>query len=328
MSKLQSVSEIYLRTILSLLNKVKDLAEQKALTQKELQASLNLSKIAQDDLLKLGDIAEEYKLSDHTQSLNIDEDKMIPEFSMYNKYVCAIKFRKAVIAVIAANRLSRKFSKERIYGTPIPRHISHPILQGGSRITSMISHIGIIDKEQFPERLMSDVISKAIKNLSKEEELNVVVESLDEMCRNKEQQNSILVFLADGLKKLKSKYSWMHLGVPLEYILDDPLNVEGSKNYMVESAKRIENGLMRLKEIPQLMNRINYQKEREESLMKQLTIIQSQAKEYEGKINQLIKELKNKENTMVTADKYEALVHELEAKGRNMSSLTTEIVRL
>eukprot|EP00826_Nyctotherus_ovalis_P015904 TRINITY_DN14562_c0_g1_i1.p1 TRINITY_DN14562_c0_g1~~TRINITY_DN14562_c0_g1_i1.p1 ORF type:complete len:337 (+),score=53.56 TRINITY_DN14562_c0_g1_i1:444-1454(+) len=275
------------------------------------------------------------------QSISIDEDKMIPEFSMYKKYMCAVKYRKAVITVIAANRLSKKLTKETRYGTQIPKYIPHAVLQAGSRLTSMISHLAIIEGS-FPKRLMTSVIAKAVENMHKADnatgELNVVIESLDEMWRydfkSKGRESgggltkdcTMLVFLAEGLAKLKSKYSWMHLGVPLEHALDDPLNVGGNKDSIVNCVKKIEGELVKLKDIEQLKSKLEIHKDREEALMKQLTAMQAQSKDYEGNIERLVDELKVKENTMVAVDKYESLIHELEAKARNMSSLTSEIV--
>jgi len=393
-NKLQKACEVYLRAILSLTRKVEDLAEQKALAQKELKTFVGLSSATQGQLNALGTIAEEEaKLDLELQTLKpsllrtttTEGEQLATELQKHKKYVHALKFRKAAITIIAANRLNnllKRSQKEKRYGNPINKYgtisqfLADSLLQTTvpestgvllNKLNSLIEYISIIPNEQFPENSLKDLSSRITDNFptkpwSSAEECKLLVQSLEELHKlenfNKNERGIIMSplmsekskkisakstisvhgtlidFLQDGLASIKSKYSWLHLGIPLELLSNDIKYIDTvfyKDLISQEDSKKVEKALNQLKLIPQLKTQLELAKEREEALSKQLANCQMENKEYEENVKKLmsaVDELQIKEATMVTADAYEEANRNAETKNREIEQLTSDLVFL
>ena len=317
--------------------KVKDLSDQKVLMKKELNEYMTLHKNAQEQLIYLGKMQS----TKDYQSTNVEGDKLSSEFSMYKKYEYTKKFRRSVIAVLAANRLLKYLKKDSRYGKKLENDVMY---KGTSEVNFLLPYIGIINTEKLPNGALTKIISNVIQTSTKlgdySSELSMILQSLEEIYKNDsikykkivQEKGDLLYFLREGLMKFKGKYSWLHLGVPLDYLSENDLNNDRliNRNYILqENAKKIERNLIRLKEIPQLQEQLNLSKDKENALIRELASIEKQVKEYEENIHQLMAEIDNlreKETIMVSATTYDDVVRDLEHKGKEVISLTNTMV--
>ncbi len=390
-----------MRVLLGLTRKVEDLVEQKAMAQKELKTFVGLANAAQSQLSSLGLAADEETKSDaELQTMNkpsllrtttTEGEQIAAELQKHKKYVYALKFRKAVIAVLAANRLGqRKARRTQRYGVAVGKcgslsqFLADSLLQTSvpetttvsvvNRLSSVLPHLSILPSGQFQEGALVQAamriaagLSTAGKGLPVAEECRVVVQALEELQKSEttselrpaltkeftspEVPSSILRseklrqspaaaptgdivdFLQHGLASIKGKYSWLHLGVPLELFSADIKYIDTlfyKDLISQEDVKKIERALSQLHNVVQLKGQLDVSKEREDALVKQLTVNQSECKEYEETIKKLeaaVDELQAKQATMVTSEAYEDLGRRLEGKDKEADSLATEIVR-
>eukprot|EP00826_Nyctotherus_ovalis_P044167 TRINITY_DN4755_c0_g1_i5.p1 TRINITY_DN4755_c0_g1~~TRINITY_DN4755_c0_g1_i5.p1 ORF type:complete len:770 (-),score=219.00 TRINITY_DN4755_c0_g1_i5:788-3097(-) len=311
--KLQKVCEVYLRALFSMLLKLKDLAAQKSITQKELKTYVALSDSLKEQLRSLGIEAASINRSQDSTQYSLKEIKK------HKKYLHLLKFRKSAIAVCAVNRLLR-FTRPQL-----PKSL-----------------VQVASDTEFPQNELSSIIGKAIKEFPKEwssaEELSLVSQSLKEVSRLHSQSESNLLkspLLADtlreGLLEIGSKCNWLTLGVPSElqsFGIECVDKIFYKDLLALENAKQVERCLKQAKLVPKLEVELASYKDQEADLVRELQELQAAASEYEKKVEQLSNELELKERNSVSKEVYQGVIEELRKKEEDVEKLARDLVRV
>lgn len=294
-----------------MLFKLKDLAAQKNITQKELKTYVALSDSLKEQLKSLGVEAAGINCSqDNTQCSPKDIKK-------HKKYLHLLKFRKSAIAVCAANRLLR-FAKPQL-----PKSL-----------------VRITPDTEFAQNELLAFIGKAVKEFPQEwnsvEELSFVSRSLKEVSRLHSQsesgllKSSLLVdTLREGLLEIGSKCNWLTLGIPsiLQTSETEYIDKIFYKDLLAqENVKRVEKCLSQAKLVPGLETELESCKDREGDLARELGEVQAAARECERKAERLANELEVKEQSSVSKEVHQEIVVELKRKEEDAENLAKDLV--
>ncbi len=297
------------------------------------------------------------------------------ELLKHKKYLHVLKFRRAALVVLAANRLAHTVAKGEKntkvptrYGKRLGSHGTSPSVLGQSIDRSvytatasamlgsqfhLLSCLTLIPGQQFPEGSLTKLVmallpqnSDSSKEPKLDEEGKLVLQALAELQKLAEDgpgkeradiavrdDDSLVRFLQQGLSNIKSKYSWLHLGVPSELLSANIQYIDQLfyKDILAhENSKRIEKALLNLRQIGQLRRLLESAKEREETLLKQVASGQDDCREYEEHIKKLmgtVEELQQKETNMVPIESYEELQQAFEGKEKELETLNAKEVR-
>lgn len=367
--------DVLLRIILGTSRKVEDLAEQKMIAQRECKSYVSLLGNAQSKLNQLAQIAkegeQEYQAS-KTSPLRAsmgESERLVTELKKHKKYIHSLKFRRAAIVVLAANRLFQSVSKGKKrnfrYGLMLSKCvISHHFNESLTsealempELANSLPFLSILPVSQFLGDRISQSILKFLQQAPDSskfwppnEECKLVVQTMGELQKlNKDEEqlngkrkdfsyhgfvghDTVAQILQQGLSNIKSKYSWLHLGIPPELQSADIKYIDQLffKDLVAqENHKMIEKALAQLMQISQLCSQLAASKERENEIENRLKSKQEETKVYEENIKKLMNaldEMQNKQSIMVPQEAYDELRETLAHKEEEIHSLSTEAV--
>jgi len=252
--KLKKALGVSLRTLLPLVTRVKDLANQKLIAQREAKSLYELT----------NNIKERLKLINKA---------MEPSKS---KYIQVLKFRRVTIVVIAANRLKRGM-KELSYGERVKK-----------------SSMGIMPVSKFEEDIINKLIAKIPKNWNIEGEQKLIIESLRELYNASLQGRfdhtsngkTMIAFLHEGLKEIKNKCRNINIPENIIKILYRDL-------FFQEDIKNIEDLVSQVKLLPQLKVQVNIYKDQKENIERELQATQKEHEKAFNKVITELNEVKD-----------------------------------
>ena len=309
-----------MRALLAMLYKLNDLSEQKNVACKETQTYLNLYNNLKEQLKGL--------------KIELNEDDKNEKNCLKKKYAYAVKLRRAVIVVLAANRLIKlqKHTDELDRDPMIIYKNGNPLL----------ACLRVIQYDKFPEGSLTNITKEIIERMEElpnsVEESKILIGTLMEMPKvqsgpkmNKSIRigRTIIGYLKEGLSEIGNKCNRLRLGSFSNIPMKDIISIDKIfyKDLIAqEYIKRIQKSLNKLKLIPELENKLVLYKDQEETLMGQLENSQGEISEHERNLKMLLDKIKEIEDNTVTTEIYKKVIDELNNKKEEVESLQNELV--
>jgi len=286
---------------------MKNLADQKMVTQKELHTLSALFNNTQKQIKDLAGMVESEKDLQNKNDMSV-------EIKNHKKYIRLLRFRRVTIVIIATNRLLQVINKKE--GNEMSR--GKYKASSSNKLIKQYVYNDIKSLMHYVDIDLNIKLKGKSLNYNRDwDPTEVLVKNLEQLYNEplnakKDRWNSMCDFLRRGLREIMSKYSWLHLNVPSELLT---LNIEYIDTLFYKDLMLQEN----IKAINHSLNQVSELQSKLQTYGDELNNQLVKVKEQED----IIRALRVKESNSIPIEEYK---QELNVKNQCIKSLTKELV--